>query len=370
METITIELRSRLRSCNIFISTRDILEKSSIQLKLNEAVISLRIGSQMKYLPLKSIKIIPKTLSSLTVTGNWISLRVQTQPIESAYGSLKTEIFSTSDSPDNPESKTNNLELHLKEKHCVLVCSGCKNELSKVLFFKRVLPLPTNNCDPSEWFCCNHDGDDYAKLLNPKESDCFYETDYQLLNQASLKKDLKSNEAITTITCNRCLTMFGTRSTFKESFKIWNCCVDYKFSDHSYDTYKASDPLKDFTLIISNKTDIYSGNRLLLKATDGNRSHYLLVQLMDKNLELLAEKDLHKSSVTDTIELTPSRVMKLLYRYAETEKEITSYCVDTERCEIALPVMLTAVTHLTSSTKRYPPSYRNIDEYYVGYIHL
>lgn len=367
METITIEVRSRLRSCNIFISTREIFEKDSIQLKLNESVITLRIGSEIKHLPLELIKIIPKTISSLTVVKNWISLRVQTQPIQSAYGSFKTELIASS---DNSEPRSSEIELHLKDKRCVLACSRCKNDISKVVFFKRILPLPTNSCEPSEWFCCNHDGGDYSALPDPKESDCFYEKDSRLLNKAIFKKELKTDKDIKTVTCNRCLSVIGANSTSKNSLKIWNCCVDYRILDDTLAVREASDPLKDFTLIINDRTDIFTGNRLLVESADSDRSHYLLVQLMDQSLELLDEKDGSELSRSDTIELKSSRVTKLLYRYAETETEIKSYCKDVDRCQVALPVMLAAVNHLVSTTKRYPPSYRIIDKYYVGYIHL
>ncbi|XP_046490042.1 uncharacterized protein [Neodiprion pinetum] len=371
MELITIEVRSRIRSCNIFILTRDILEKSSIQLKLKENVIILRMGSQIKFLPLNFIKIIPKTLSSLTVTDNWISLRVQTQPIEGSYGSFKTEIVATpGDSTIDFQNNPINIEHRLKERNCCLRCSRCKNDITNVVFFKRVLPLPSNICEPSEWFCCNHDGSDYSVIPYPRESDCFYERNYRLLNKAIFKKELKIDEDSQTVTCNRCLSTLGGHSTYKDSIKIWNCCVEFKFSDDESDIEKASDPLQDFISIVSNRTDIFTGNRILVETLDGERSHYLILQVMDKNLELLIEKDCAMLSQGDTIELASSRVTKLLYKYTENETEMKRYCVDTERCQVALPVMMAAVDHLSSSTKRYPPSYRIIDKYFVGFVYL
>ncbi|XP_012264164.2 uncharacterized protein LOC105690705 [Athalia rosae] len=371
METITIEVRSRLRSCNIFISTRDILERSSVKLKLNESVIVLSIAGQTKYIPLRSIKIAPKTLSSLNVSRNWISLRVQTEPDHPTHGSFKTELVGTSNAIGDPNNKSAQVEHRLKEKNCILHCSRCKNEISDKLFFKRVLPLPGENCDPSEWFCCNHNGDDYATLPDPKESDCFYEKHYRVLNKTILKEELILDGVREEVTCNRCLSVLGNWwSTSKKSVKFWNCCVDFKYLDDASTIEKASDPLKDFFLILSDRKDIFTGNRLLIEAFDGDRPHYLLIQLMDQNLELLTEKNLSKLGKDDTIDLATSRVTKLLYKYTEIEAEMKSFSEDVDRCQVALPVMLAAMDHLSTTTKRYPPAYRITDKYFVGYTYV
>lgn len=376
MDTITIELRSRLRSCNIFISSekkKNNIEKNTINLKLNDSEIRLKIGNKTFHFPLTSAKIIPKTLSSLNVNDNWISLRVQTQPTESSYGSFTREIVSAEDSHSAKLSSP--IELCLKEKDLVIRCTRCKNQITGVIFFKRVLPLPSGNTDPGEWFCCTHGGN-YKALTEPGETDCFYERDYRILNKGVFNKELKiedKNKGNEMIRCNRCFSGIGVRnleSVNEASVKVWNCCVDYKFLDLSSGVdLNSSDPLKDFSTIILDRTDIFTGNKIILQTCEGSRYHFLIVRVMDKNLELLVEKDYFRNEDLDCIvELDSIKVTKVLYKYSETEDGIKNESVDVDRCQIALPVMLAAVDHLSSTTKRYPPACRVVDEYFVGYI--
>lgn len=363
MESVTLELRPRLRSCNVFISVRNMVDLDTIQLRLNEDIITFKIDDTVNKLLLSFVKILPNSLCLLKVSGNWISFRIQTKPFDSKFGSFETEIVAVSDvQSGTAKSNVKHVELPLKEHNYVLHCTHCENVISNTVHFKKVLPLPSSDCDPNEWFCCQHNGNEYSTLLNPRESDYFYGAYYCILHKNIFKANLKLNE---TVVCNRCLSVLGMLRD-DNSVKIWNCCVKYKLLNEPFLTHKASDPLDDFILITKSFMDDIANGQFLLEASTTNGTHYMLIQPMDRQLEVLVEPD----SVNDNnlIHLRQTYVTKVLYKYGENKTELACNTTQLQYCQVALPIMLAGIEHLLSSTKRFPPAYRVVDKLHVGYI--
>ncbi|XP_015599090.1 uncharacterized protein LOC107269581 [Cephus cinctus] len=368
MVSVTLELRPRLRSCNVFIYMHGAAEPESIRLKLNEDAIIFGIGEKTTTLSSSSIKIVPKSLSLLRVTSNWISFRVQTKPINSSYGSFGTEILGAElveidtvlrDLKGNTILPTENSEFRLS-------CVNCKNDIIKTVSFKRVLPLPRTDCDPSEWFCCKHDeNNESSTLLSPRKSDYFYGAYYCVLHKNNLCDHVKIDKKV--VVCGKCLSIIGMPWD-NVSVKIWNCCIEYKTSKNPL-PMKISTALDDFLLVILDSVDTVPGSRLLLEATEGNHTHYLLLQPMDWHLDLLVEPEILPNN-KNLVNLRRIRVIKVLYKYGEKKADIISNSSEFQQCHVALPIMLAGVEQLLLSTKRVPPSYRVADEYYIGYVYV
>lgn len=368
MESVTIELRSRLRSCNVFVSLQEHTDPSRIQVKLNKDFITLRISKQTYNLCLSTIRIIPTSLSSLRVGAGWLSFRIQTTPVDSLFGSFGTELVSTSATKNgNSQKYCSSIELPPKETDLEISCTCCHNVLTKVMNLRKVLPLPTEDCEPGEWFCCSHNGDDYSILLEPGKSDYFYGPFYSVLNRDNFIAKLKIHS--NAVVCNRCLAVIGVPYS-ADSLKIWNCCVEYDKCEEKKSSLRKhqANALKDFQIAVTSCYDDCPGERILLEASECGKTQYLLIKPMELNLDLLvAPKEAHH---LNAIRLETKKVAKVLYEYGETEKTRRNDYSDAKHLRIALKSMLAGMEHLVASSKQIPPIYRNADEYHIGYVNF
>ncbi|XP_044016785.1 uncharacterized protein LOC122858137 [Aphidius gifuensis] len=367
MEHMTIELRQRIQSCNVFI----LLDKSSdnqhIQLRLRNTSILVNISNLKFNIDLPNITIIPETLSSLNVAGTWITFRVQTKPSDSTFGTLKTE-FLTIDSNDNKTILKYNKPL--KCTKIIIACQCCKNVLTKSdIEFKRILPLPSDDCDPCEWFCgCNHshNNDDKIDLSNvkmllaPREHDYLYGSHYCLLSNKIFLDKMKYNEQ--DVVCNRCLSVLGVQSPdIPNSIKFWNHSLEYLSStDNDYNI--KTTPIDDFkSALISCINNEYK--QIIFIANEHNNKSILFVKLLEKNLTILIEES------TRNI-LKNIQAIKIMYKHDNIEmKNIDNKnSNDIITCKISLKSFNAAIEHLISTSCRIPPIYRLLDDYHIGYV--
>lgn len=368
MDSVTLEVRPRLRSLNAYISLEKNIDSTAIKVKLLEDTIEIQIEDKIYKLPLCNIKLLPSSLSSLGITNRWISFRIQTQP-SSLYGTFQTEIINTENELLSSAVYTpHTVKLPPKNVDCKLLCDCCKNEITKNVNFKRILPMPSSDCDPQEWFCCKHDGDDPFSL-DPKESDLFYSTNYLILNKHVFQENLKLRNSL--VHCNRCLSILGS-SNVKEpnNLKIWNCCIEYQMLENTSDVnIKGSlSPLEDFLSTIKQIADLTAGEKLFLEAQDAKSTHYIVLRPMEAKLNIFTE---NKISQNDQIlNLESSFVVKVLYKYGESEKPSKSDDSDTKFCELAVPSILAGMDHLVTSSVRFPPAYRRAEDFYIGYLYL
>ncbi|XP_043282631.1 E3 ubiquitin-protein ligase E3D-like [Venturia canescens] len=367
MELTTIELRPRLQSCNIFVCLLGIADSSSIQVKLYKDYVTLRVNRNVYNLLLGSVRIIPTSLSSLRVAGSWVSFRIQTSPSDSLYGSFVTELVGTSSLKSDNCFSSSSIELPPKNADLIFSCSCCENPVTKLINLKKILPLPNNDCDPADFFCCSHNGENYTKLLEPRVCDYFYAPYFAVLSKENFDERLKINNE--SVVCNRCLTVIGTpNSNF--SLKIWNCCMEYtKTNGDSTTVQKRSNPLADFKAAVKSCcSDAFTNNRILLEARERGSTHYLLLKPMEWNLDLLVEP----CEIEDSraINLSRKKVVKVLYNYGETKTSLKSECEDAKLLKIGSKCMLAGIEHLLLSSKRIPPIYRNANEDHIGYMSL
>lgn len=364
MEFITLELRPRLQSCNVFILLKTNSDMKKLQIKLSKESISLT-GNIMTEFLLPSVKIIPNSLSMLNIHGNWVCFRLQTEPLDSVFGSFKTEIINLKSQINVSTDRIGNEECLFKSSKCTILCTCCKNVISKTIEFKRVLPFPDIDYDTSDWFCCKGHNNDVSMTLCPKEFDLLYGLFFLVLHKNVFTENLQINKKI--VTCRRCLHHLGTIQT-NDSFKIWNCSVDFKLSNHSLIVKVASNPLHDFFLILKNSLNGTIGEEVILKSLESNLTHYVFIKPMDWNLNLITEPK--QDCCNNVISLIQTGATKVLYKYGTDETIVSSNFSMIKDWEVSLAVIETGLKYLLSSTERFPQTYRTAADYYIGHIHL
>ncbi|XP_020283642.1 uncharacterized protein LOC109854694 [Pseudomyrmex gracilis] len=377
VEFITLELRPRLRSCNVFIAMRDDVCSKNVRIKILESNIVLTLKDHSVSFSLPSVKVIPTSLSVLSVMSNWICFRLQTAPLDTVFGSFNTEVVT--DSEIRSEVRSNvvcsppvleDLKLLCKTSECVMLCACCKNVISKSISFKRFLPVPDTDYDPNEWFCCNHNSNITATDLQPRDSDYLYTSCFSLMHKSIFKSTAYLDNG--TLTCGKCLLHIGT--LYKNGlYKIWNCCVDHEAQSDtsSPSTVNATDPLNDFLLLVRDSLSEILGEEIVLQTCVGRQSHCLLIKPMDHKLNLITEPSRKIPGDTDTILLQQKCVTKVLYKY-ETSRVSAAVTVNystTKYYEVGLPIIEAGLKYLLLSTKRLPHVYRTVvTDYFLGYI--
>ncbi|XP_072754938.1 uncharacterized protein [Anoplolepis gracilipes] len=369
MEFITLELRPRLQSCNAFIAVRKDLCLKNVRIKLLESNIILILKDCHIDLLLPSVKVIPTSLSMLSVINNWICFRLQTAPLESVFGSFSTEIVtdthtSAVQSSNSQQPFLDNIKL-FETSECIMLCTCCKNVLSKSINFKRFLSLPDLEYDPDEWFCCKHSSNVMTNL-QLQEFDYLYGSCFSVLHKNIFENHVHIDNK--TLTCNKCLLHIGTLHAYN-LFKIWNCCVDYKPQSNALNIVNATDPLNDFLILIKESLSEILGEEIILQTSVGKQIHCLLIKPMDCKLNLITEPN-HKVMNIDTISLQQKCVAKVLYKYGTSKITNTNYS-NIKHLEVSLPIIEAGLNYLLSSTKRLPHVYRTVAiDYFLGYIVL
>lgn len=370
MEFITLELRPRLQSCNVFIAMQKNLCLKNVQIKLLESSIVLVLKDYSINFLLPSIKIIPTSLSMLNIMNNWICFRLQTTPIKSVFGSFSTEIVDSNLSVQ-PLSVSlspilNNIKL-FKTSKCTILCTCCKNIISKSVSFKRFLPLPDIEYDQNDWFCCKHNSDIISYNIQPQTSDYLYGSYFFVLHKNIFENIHIDNKVLT---CNKCLLRIGTFYTH-DLFKIWNCCVDYKSQSNVLSTVNATNPLSDFLLLLKGLLGKILGEEIILQTLVDKQYHCLLIKLMDYKLNLITEPNPKLNSDTCSIALKQMYVAKILYKYETSKTAIATNNLNVTYYEVSLPIIEAGLKYLLFSTKRLPHAYRvTAENCFFGYIVL
>ncbi|KAK2585485.1 hypothetical protein KPH14_010139 [Odynerus spinipes] len=365
MEFITIELRPRLQSCTVFLFMQKEIIFDKVQIKLLEESIILSIGKNVTNISLPNIRIIPSSLSSLNVTNRWICFRLHTQPLESEFGSFQREVVTNAKAQFKTLEQTlNKKQVLFKNSKCTILCTCCKNVCSNNICFKRVLPFPNIDFDPSEWFCCKKDVN-FTELLHPNEVDHFYGPFFSILHSNIFKNYIKDKK---NILCNRCLLNIGIQFE-NNSFKIWDSSVDYKFETDQIIIKEASNSLHDFMTVIKSSISDNIFGEIILECLSATQAHYIVIKPMDVRLKLLVEANVTCSS--NNICLKEIFVIKILYKYGTDimilPKE--SY-INAKNYQVTLSMIEAGLNHLLLSTKRFPRYYRTIEDYYIGFINI
>ncbi|XP_011298496.1 uncharacterized protein [Fopius arisanus] len=369
MESITIEKRPRIQSCNVFISTRNPIESHKMKLSLKNNLIGLKLFNNLFDIDLESLIIIPESLSSLNVSDKYVSFRLQSSPVDSTVGTFSTEVIDSQKIEREIVTEKSDIQLPPKNTQLSLVCSCCKNILSKSdIIFKRVLPLPSDDCDPSQWFCCSHTGDDFniTTLLQPRDNDFFYGSHYSILSRNIFLDKYKIFGE--DIVCNRCLTVLGSchLENHGDAIKFWNSSLQFTLKSSPSVYCNETNPWIDFRAAFLHciNDDIFN-TEINFLAVEQNRQYLLIIKPVEKNLCLLTES---LTSKLTKITLVKKFVTKVLYRYEKLQCPVKNNS-DVRICRISVKSMIAGIDNLIISSRRIPPIYRKVEvNYHVGYI--
>lgn len=417
IKNIFIELRSRLRSCNVFIITGVDFTKSCYNFKISiqsncivlnyckddydkskrrDSLSSIESLSDCYsedenevscVIPVRQFcQIIPNSMSCLKIDKSTISFRLLTAPKNG--GNFYKELLSTNNFDNS--TKGNVLKLNVKvAEELKITCANCSNVVSdSSVKFDRILELPTANLDMSEWFCHGH-GHSHGQgdtppppdgVIKPNKSDFLYRLTFFVVNNSILsEKTNKFNSKREVYHCNRCLAWLGLKE--KDTVKLYNSEVKIQQNgaESMVFAHKTVQDIHtdDFIHTIEFMTREFNLGfqytvmcKIVLECTiSAIKKQYLLIWVMDKELQVL--RNSVETILSDKIELQSTSVTKILFKVEfcmndEVESWISDPGVVTT--QISKGMFTNGLAHLQNMSQKVPEYFRNTNGYCVSYL--
>lgn len=411
IKDIFIELRSRLRSCNVFITTGiDFTKNCNLKISIQANCIVLNYYNDdydrsKRRDSLSSIEslsdcysedecdvscvipvrqycqFIPNSMSCLKIDKSTISFRLLTEPKNG--GNFYKELLTTNNFDSSTKGNVLKLNVNVGEE-TKITCSNCSNVISvNSLKFDRILELPTANLDMSEWFCHGHGHGDCAPtngVLTPNKSDFLYRLTFFVINNSVLsEKTNKFNSKREVYHCNRCLAWLGLKN--KDTVKLFNSEVKIQQNDseHLVFTHKTPEDIHtdDFIYTIEYMTREFNLGfqytvmcKIVLECTISTaKKQYLLIWVMDKELQVL-RNDVD-TIMNDKIELQSTSVTKILFKVEFClNDEVESWLSDPAvvSTDISKGMFSNGLAHLQKMSLKVPEPFRNTNGYCVSYL--
>ncbi|KAK9710024.1 HECT-like Ubiquitin-conjugating enzyme (E2)-binding [Popillia japonica] len=348
-----IEIRPRLQSVNVLVNLKRQLKSPQISLSSDSIYITEDIVFKV---PCKKLKIVYNSLNNVQITDKFISFRFSTT--NDGFGSFKSEILQLENCNDSIVSKFyfgNNSSLKIQCGNCLQIFS--ENN------FKRILPLPSEHSEPSDWFCHNHGNKDETvnnNTLDPQESDFFYSICYCHLNSKLLKGCLKSAP---NLVCRRCLAWIGIILN-DISFKVWFNTV--QISDNV--KILKSSALNDTILTIKSilKDSLLTSARIILRCQiNKTQIDYLLLWVIEKKLNIVINKSLE--------EFNDLFVAKILFKFQSGTNNIEEHWfndITVSNVDISKLMMVEILKHLYKMNKILPKEWSSSNDFYISYLPL
>lgn len=375
VENIIVECRQRLQCANIFISFKELIkDHNSIKIQIINNTLVVNYHDKISNVVIENnMEIKKKSITNLKIEDRFVSFRVQ---IDSDYINI-----------DNLKIDCIKFDINIFP-NCdyTLKCSHCNTNLSASIFFKRVLELPSENLDMNEWFCHKHDSDNIASnddcnigsknysKFDPKIRDLFYGQYFILLNIQNLINFKKENQILK---CFNCFHYLG-EVTSNMSVKIWNENLLFLGIDKKVQYFfKGNSLLQNFDCIIKKYlSDLQFGmptifNVLLTSKNHLNETKFLMIQVIDKNLNIFKKNNATK----DVISLKNLNAIKVLYKFpieSEDDQLLTLWKNDMNVIMIEISfAMLKKVTEcLDSWCLLIPLSYRFCNNFKCSYLSI
>lgn len=416
IKNIFMEVRSRLRSCNVYITTGVDLNKNcnlkiSIQsncivlnyyndendkLKRRDSLSSIESLSDCysedesevtSTIPIDDFcYIIPNSMSCLKIDKNTISFRILTEPKNG--GNFYKELLTTK--TEQNATKTSEIIISVKAgQELKITCSNCSNIISdNVIKFDRILELPSANLDMSEWFCHGHshgtnhvNSSQNEEVLKPNKSDFLYRLTYFVINKVLLAdKTNKFNCKREVYHCNRCLAWLGIKS--KDTVKLFNSEVKINQNGVEKSVFVHKMPIKDMQI----DDFIYTIEKMMKEFNLGlqytimckivleciisaSKKQYLLIWVIDKELQVLRNnEDLIEH---ERIKLQSNFLTKILFKTElSLNEEVEAWLTDPAvvSTEVSKSMFCQGLDHLQKMSLKVPESFRNANGYCVSYL--
>lgn len=355
-ESLVMEIRPRLQSVNVYIVLKQ-KSSSDIDLILNCNDFSIVLEGNVHKILCTGVNILPESLSSLQINGLHVSFRFQTNSNPQDFtGRFKAEFLQPPQLQKHIKKSVNWLK---RNTNYSIFCSNCRQTFCNNVSFQRVLPLPSDHLDLSDWFCHGHNIDTNTNL-NPNANDIFYTETYVHLANSLINGDVIKSDKV--IVCKRCLLWLGLKVN-DLVVKIWFNTVSFKSDDETYH----SSPLNDVHLVTN---EILSSSFLNMAKIvfhcqiNNNVKNYILLWVIEKKLNLQA--DVSKG-------IKNCDVAKVLFKFEEEESPLVlewqKESVTTAMC-ISKPMMVELLKHLYKINKMFPEEFRVTNGFFVSYLCL
>lgn len=406
VKNIFVELRSRLRSCNVYITTNiDFSKNCNLKISIQANCIVLNYYDDLKRSDsLSSIEslseysddgnnvscripidefcyIIPNSLSSLKIDKNTISFRILTEPKNG--GGFYTEFLPAS-SIEN-KIKPSDMKINMKSNEEVkIICANCSNVISNnAVKFDRILELPTSNLDMSEWFCHDHGHSNTTKSveLKPNKLDFLYRLTFFVVNKNVLSEKINKFSLRRDIYhCDRCLAWLGLKK--KDTVQLYNS--DIKILHNNIETYafthkNSTDNISidDFIYTIESMMNEYNLGlqytimyKIVLECSfSASNKQYLLIWIMDKELQVL--RNIDDIILNDEIKLESTVLTKILYKIEPTlNEEVETWLSDPSviSTDISKSMFSHGIEHLHKMSLKVPEMFRYTNGFCVSYL--
>lgn len=369
---VVAELRPRLQACSIFITVESgfLQKKTKISIKPSSITITWISGCShtVQQISLPGCKLVPNTLSCLCIENEFISFRVQTDPSIGIQGSFSTEILPLASSTNaNETNKKSSIASDVASgTMCVLTCQCCGNKLLEKNF-QRVLPLPSNSLDSSEWFC--HGSTSF--VVSPSDNDLLYGICSFIINPDSLLISALVPNGRKVARCQRCQAWLGIYSS--KYLTLWDCTV--AIGENSRTT-----PLQDFVKVIGDAVASCVGLmcRVIVETQlNDEETIYILLWVIDKNLQILTNwntsTNFEIGCLSEDIVLTRQNTVKLLYLYQSNCSSLVKAWqgdVNIQCISVAKSMFTDGLDHLRKTTKCIPHAYRVTNNYLTAFLDL
>ncbi|GJQ79703.1 hypothetical protein Trydic_g5850 [Trypoxylus dichotomus] len=319
---------------NVLVNLKRQLKTPQISLSCDSVFITEDIVTKI---PCKELRIVYNSLNNVQVTDKFVSFRFATS--NDGFGSFKSEILQLNHDNDKITSNFN----FANDSKLRIQCGNCTAIFCESTF-KRILPLPSEHSEPSDWFCHNHHGNDSSmnkSLLDPSENDFFYSLCYCHLNSKAVTGFIRS---ATNLVCKRCLAWIGVVLN-ENCFKIWFNTIQIS---HNSKIYKTS-ALDDAYLTIRNilKDSLLSSARIILHCQVGKEKlDYLMIELY---------------------------VAKVLFKFQSGPNVIVNQWINdvsVSSVEISKLMMIEVLKHLYAMNKLLPKEWSSSNDFYISYLPL
>lgn len=335
---VLIEHWPRLQSVNIFIQfSQPFIDSGSVHIKLTKTEIRVDGDANVTINVRDHFTLNTHSLSLLIIKSNYISFRLNTNNNDGFY-----EEFLQNDlvRPGSTADSRLQLEPSICAKNEVtMMCSTCMAPLLQKIRFQRILELPSDNLDSSEWFCHKHahNASDHelpsvepekfnSAKVTARPLDLLYGDFFFLLNSEELINTISHNDRIH---CKRCLSHLGELQVRTESIKFWNENILFKkspdkavachlFEESIFDNFLfiVHRIIRDFDFILSATAGVVPTIKMLFESRTASsvddNVRYLLLQVMNKNVEMYRQ---NMRETADDITLRKISSMKILYRH-------------------------------------------------------
>lgn len=384
IRSFVIEYRERIQAGNVFICFSDCLDQHQTKVSLKSSEIVIKVDDGTHRINTGSFfDINIKSFHSLLVKDTFISFRF----ITANEKQFNTEVLTVNGTVGKYQRINLTVNTEQEEQVVVINCSNCDSLLTvdKQVTLKRIRELPSSNLDISDWFCHRHDDeklfdnhdnttascfDEKTQQFQPKTGDLFY-SPFCLLMNSSQFDNSRLRQKRKLIYCKRCLQLLGENSN--AIAKFW--CESVKLNSKSF--FDVDSPIDLIKNVIRNHLACDGLGYLapIVKIvfesampTDSDKKVHILIQVMDKNLQLL------RLNLEDT-QLVERRSIKVMYLKLNQEtpddERTLKYWqkdVSTTTFEFSFKMFHALSEYLKTQSEMIPEVYRHNNCFQLSYI--